>query len=245
MRLMRRYGTLAALLAAALLGPPAASLAGDAMPGVDDEVLHAHDLGGDGQTPPRKLLDLRGFDLEHDIKNEGVIALAHRDGALHIQTREQAFGIMLHEEDIHGAGRLRLHWGVSDYPEGAAYEHGVDNEAIMVYVFFGHEKFSSGSMFVPDAPYFIGFYLCRDGADELEVAYEGHYYEKSGRYICVAHPGEGRKVVTEIDLHEEFRKSFGLDRAPSISAVSVEVDTTDSANDGHAAAFIERLEFLP
>jgi len=38
----------------------------------------------------------------------------------------------------------------------------------MVYVFFGHEKYSSGSMFVPDSPYFIGFFLCPNESDRLE-----------------------------------------------------------------------------
>lgn len=209
-----------------------------------NEVIHAHDFSGDGTTPSRKLLALRGFDLAHDLKDEDAISLKHNDGALHILAQEEAFGIMLHEEDIYGAGRMRLHWGVSEYPEGASYEHGVDNEALMVYVFFGHKKFSSGSMLVPKAPYFIGFYLCRGGTDELEVTYTGHYYEKSGSYICVAHPAAGDTVVSDIDLHEEFKKSFGLDEAPPISAVSVEVDTTDSDNDGKAAAFIKRLEFL-
>jgi hypothetical protein len=210
-----------------------------------DEPLYRFDFAGDGSVEARRHLEAQGFQLKHDMNDEDKISLLHEDGALHLHTHDNAFGIMLHEAEVHDARRLRLHWGIGDYPDGASYEHGVDNEALMVYVFFGHEKFSSGSLLLPKSPYFIGFYLCAAGSDELEAPYRGNYYEKAGRFICVDHPSQGSEAVTELDLHDEFRKSFGLDRAPSVSAISVEVDTTHSGNDGHAAAFLRTLEFLP
>jgi len=210
-----------------------------------DEPLHRFDFAGDGSRDARRHLEAQGFQLKHDMSDEDKISLLHKEGALHLHTRENAFGIMLHEAEVHDARRLRLHWGIGDYPDGASYEHGVDNEALMIYVFFGHEKFSSGSLLLPKSPYFIGFYLCAAGTDDLEMPYRGNYYEKAGRFICVDHPSEGRETVTELDLHDEFRKSFDLDRAPSVSAISVEVDTMHSENDGHAAAFLRTLEFLP
>lgn len=99
-------------------------------------------------------------------------------------------------------------------------------------------------MFIPDSPYFIGFYLCPVGGDEVDEPYVGHHYDKIGRYICVDHPSEDEAVVSEVDLAAEFSSNFGLETMPPVSAISIEVDTTDSKNDGHAAAFLERLEFL-
>jgi hypothetical protein len=207
-------------------------------------LIHEVDFAGESGVSTYSWLEARKFILAHDAKDKDKITLSQSAGALHLHVVEQAFGFIIHEQDVPGANHVRLHWGVSSYPDGAAYERGVDNEAIMVYVFFGHEKFPSGSLFVPDSPYFIGFYLCQEGVDTLEKAYVGHHYKKTGRYICVDHPESNEKVVTEIDLGEEFRKSFGRDDVPAVSGMSIEVDTTDSQNDGKAAAFLQRIEFL-
>jgi len=207
-------------------------------------VIYRADFAGEPGVSTYSWLEEQEFLLEHDARDSDKILLTQSDGALHLMVREQAFGFIIHEQDVPGANHVRLHWGVSAYPEGASYERGVDNEAIMVYVFFGHEKLSSGSLFVPDSPYFIGFFLCQDGVDSLERAYVGHHFRKTGRYICVDHPGTHKKVVTELDLGAEFRKSFGLDTVPTVSGISIEVDTTDSENDGRAAAFLQRIEFL-
>jgi len=215
-----------------------------ASPSSASEVVHQFEFGGEPTAPARKALASGNFVLKQDADDENKINLYHTENALHIQVTKPAFGIFLHEQDIPEAKHIRLHWGVSTYPEGASYEHGIDNEAIMVYVFFGHEKQSSGSMFVPDSPYFIGFFLCPDGSDEVQQPYAGHYYKKTGRYICVDHPGEGVTAISEVALADEFKKSFGLDSVPPVSGISIEVDTTASKNDGKAASFLERIEFL-
>ena len=184
------------------------------------------------------------FELKKDADERDKIEFYRADGALHIKTLEPAFGMAVRQVDVPEANGLRLHWGVSDYPEGVSYQHGVDNEAIMVYVFFGHERLPSGEIFVPDSPYFIGFYLCPPDTDAVEQPYKGHHYEKTGRYVCVDHPPEGTVAVNEVDLDEAFRRSFGMDADLPVSGISIEVDTTDAENDGHAAAFLQRLEFL-
>lgn len=232
------------LLFCALVGPfflTGMAFASSSMPG---EVIHLIEFGGEPNTSPRDLLASRSFVLEHDAKDGDKINLYHTEDALHIQVNNPSFGILIHEKDIPEANHLRLHWGVSEFPEGASYEHGIDNEAIMVYVFFGHETYSSGSMFVPDSPYFIGFFLCTDGADKLEQPYAGHYYKKTGRFVCVDHPGQGKAVISDVNLEDEFRKSFGLNTVPPVSGMSIEVDTTASGNDGKAASFLKRIEFL-
>ena len=55
---------------------------------------------------------------------------------------------------------------------------------------------------------------------------------------------EGAVINTEIDLREEFIKSFGSNNVPPVSGISIEVDTTETKNDGKAAAFLKRIEFL-
>lgn len=115
--------------------------------------------------------------------------------------------------------------GFSDYPKGASYEHGIDNEAIMVYAFFRDELQPIGELFIPDRTL-------------------GHHYKKTGRYICVDHPPQGTTVISAVGLRSEFLKSFGRDEAPHVSRICIEVDTTDADNDGHTAAFLSRLEFL-
>ncbi len=80
--------------------------------------------------------------------------------------------------------------------------------------------------------------------NEVEQPYKGHHYAKIGRYVCVDHPAEGAVAVNEVDLDEMFRKSFGLDKGLPVSGISIEIDTTEAGNDGHAGAFLQRLEFL-
>jgi hypothetical protein len=215
-----------------------------ASPSMANEVIHQFDFGAEPNTSTRTVLEGRSFVVKKDATDEHKIKLYHTEDALHVQVNSPSFGMIAHEQDIPGANHVRLHWGVSTYPEGASYEHGIDNEAIMVYIFFGHEKYSSGSMFVPDSPYFIGFYLCPSESDQVEKPYAGHYYKKTGSFICVDHPGEGKTAISEINLAEEFRKSFGLASIPPVSGISIEFDTTASKNDGKAASFLQRIEFL-
>ncbi len=223
----------------------ASVLAAAAAISAEDAPLHVFEFEQPPSKPLYEWLEDGDFSLERHADNPDRIEIYHADSALHVRVKRPSFGMLVHELDVPGARHLELGWGVSRYPEGASYQHGVDNEAIMIYVFFGHERLPSGEMFVPDSPYFIGFYLCPPDADALDEPYVGHHYEKTGRYICMAHPEEGETVTTRIDLEEEFKRSFNKPYVPVISGISIEMDTTDSENDGHAAAFIRRLAFYP
>lgn len=210
----------------------------------NDRVVMALDFAAEDGMSAYDWFKRSEFKLKKSAGKPDKIEFYRADGALHVVTKKPTFGIAVRKVDAPDARRLRLQWGISDYPDGVSYQHGIDNEAIMVYVFFGAERLPSGEMFIPASPYFIGFYLCPPEADEVEVPYKGHHYEKTGRFICVDHPAEGEMAVNEVHLDEEFAKSFGLEAMPPISAISIEVDTTDAGNDGHAAAFIRRLDFL-
>ena len=225
------------LTAALFLSTPLPGLAGS-------EPLLSMDFSAEPGTKTYQWLDRNSYVLKRDTRDPDKIELFHAQGALHLRAKKPAFGMVFHEADVVGARRMRVQWGVADYPGGASYQEGVDNEAIMIYVFFGQERQPSGELLVPDSPYFIGFYLCRAGTDELEQPYVGHHFKKTGRFICLDHPPEGEIAVDEVDLKAEFLNSFDLDRVPDVSGISIEIDTTEADNDGHAAAFLQRIEFL-
>ena len=188
-------------------------------------------------------LEQKGFTFERAADNPRKISLSFVDGALQIAALQQTFGLMYKEVEVPGAQRLRLTWGVDDFPDGASYAKGVNNEALMVYVFFGKATMPSGAIYIPDVPYFIGLYLC--DADGVDEPYTGRFHKSSGRFICLGRPAEGERVTSEIDLAEAFEASFGKSPMPTISGFSLEVDTGKSGNGGVASAFIETIELLP
>ncbi len=61
----------------------------------------------------------------------------------------------------------------------------------MLYIFFGDKKLSSGSLLIPDSPYFIGLFLCE--SDPVNEPFTGRYYHTGGRYISHRSP-EGRRI---------------------------------------------------
>ena len=164
------------------------------------DLILALDFSGEPGVETYQWLDQKNFVLKHDASNPDKIEIFHAQGALHLRAKKPAFGMVIHEVDVLGAKRMLVHWGVADYPDGASYQQGVDNEAIMIYVFFGHERQPSGELLVPDSPYFIGFYLCQAGTDALNQSYLGHHFKKTGRFICLDHPPEGETAVEEVDL---------------------------------------------
>ncbi|MEK9661015.1 MAG: hypothetical protein VW644_04665 [Alphaproteobacteria bacterium] len=125
-----------------------------------------------------------------------------------------------------------------------SYEKGVRNEAIMVHTFMGDERISSGSMFIPDSPYFIGLFLC-DGDDKVDFPYIGSYFKKGGRYVCLDKPVTGTTVTMRFDLLDAYRKYFDKegDDDPAISGIGIEVDTSKASGDGRSNAFIREIRF--
>ena len=121
----------------------------------------------------------KGFEPKRDATNGNKVVLSHADKALVLQTKKQAAGLLLSEVNIHIYSKIRIKWGVNAFPPGASYAKGVRSEAIMVYVFFGSEKISSGHFLVPDSPYFIGLYLC--DSDPIGQGFQGRYFKAGGR----------------------------------------------------------------
>jgi hypothetical protein len=185
----------------------------------------------------------KGFEFERDARDRKKLDLDVGEEGLILEAKRPMFGILLNETvDLEEFTSIRLEWGILRYPEGASYERGIRNEALMVMVFFGYDKISSGHFLIPNTPYFIGFFLGKE--EEVGKGYVGQYFKKSGRYVCLGNPKPGETVLSEYDLVSAFKRKYEKDEVPIISGVAFAIDTSKSGNGGKAAAFIKSLEFL-
>jgi len=227
-----------ALLAIALLG-----LAGPGKPAQSaSSIIYAIDFAGFAGGSVLKWLEARGFLPRQDAGNANRIVYSVARDTLNLETKTRAFGLLLNETDVRDYSKIRIEWGVDAFPQGASYENGVRSEAVMVYVFFGKERHSSGSLFIPDSPYFIGLFLCESGA--TNQPFTGRYHQASGRFVCVDRPSPGAPVTTEYPIAEAFTRIFGKHQAPDISGFAISIDTASTPGTGVAKSFIKKIEFL-
>jgi len=185
----------------------------------------------------------KGFLFREDLQRRDRINLVVSDGRLVIEARRAAFGLMTNESvNLPDFTSIEIDWGVNKFPEGASYERGIRNEAIMVLMFMGDERFSSGSFLIPRSPYFIGLYLCH-GDDRIHYPYTGAYYKKTGRYVCGDRPAVGETVTTRFNILEAYRTYFDVERDddPFISGLAIALDTKKASNDGSSSAFIKEV----
>jgi hypothetical protein len=210
-------------------------------PGGSGAVAYALEFSDYAGGAVEDWLRAKGLGFEEAAKSRDLLHLAVGDGALILEAREALRGFLVKDAlEVQPFSTVRIEWGVLKYPAGASYEKGVRNEAIMVFIFFGTERLSSGHLLYPDLPYFIGLYLCE--TDELHKPYTGKSYQEGGRYVCVGNPPPQTTVVSEFDLRRAFQAYFAKDDVPPISGIAIEVDTSSSGDGGTAAAFIKRLE---
>jgi len=136
------------------------------------------------------------------------------------------------------AKKIKIVWGVENFPKGANYEKHINNEAIMVYVYFGEKKLSSDSIFIPNSPYFIGLFLGKD--EKTDTPFIGNHFKQGGRFMCLANPKLNETVRSEFDLDKAFKKCFGekMD-VPPISGIALEVETSNTTP---SRAFIKSIE---
>ena len=187
----------------------------------------------------------KGFLFKHDANRRNVIDLDISDDKLTIEAKRRAFGIMLNESvNVREFTHIEIDWGVNKFPEDASYEEGVLNEAIMVFVFLGDERKSSGSLLIPDSPYFIALFLCH-GKDKVNHPYIGSYYKHSGRYVCIDRPAPGQMTTTRFNLLAAYRNYYDKeqDDDPAVSGVALALDTKKSGAAGRSSAFIKEIRF--
>jgi len=185
----------------------------------------------------------KGFVLAKDANDREMLDLDIGSNRLRLNIKNKSFGLIINEKvDVINYDKIRIEWGVNKFPGKAAYSKGVYNEALMLYIFFGKEKMESGSMLIPNSPYFIGFYLCDN--DQVNVPYFGKYFKVGGRYVCVNKPEKEKVVVTELNLKEWFIKLYKGNVSPIITGISLGFDTRFAEENGIASAFIKKIEFL-
>lgn len=194
----------------------------------------------------------RGWDLRADIEKMNA---RFEQARLVIEPVDDHSGVFFKDfrsgsKQLKGVKRLKIVWGVEQYPVGADWSGPIDKkrpvrDPIGVMVFFGDEEIDSGSFFVPNIPYFLGFFL---GEKERPgKAYFGNYWQKGGRYFCIPCDGStGKKFITVVRVDQLFKKTFGID-PPHISGIAIESDVSDTeSRDGrHSKAFIELIQLLP
>ena len=83
-------------------------------------------------------------------------------GSLVIEAKDAVSGVFFKDfrtesKRLSGINRIRINWGVEQYPEGADWSGPVEEKrnvrnAIGVMIFFGDENQESGSVFIPDIP---------------------------------------------------------------------------------------------
>jgi hypothetical protein len=192
--------------------------------------------------PTLQWLAKKGFEPQRDAANSKKVVFSHTGSALVLETSKQAAGLVLSQVNVHTYSNIRIKWGVNAFPPGASYANGVRSESIMVYVFFGTKKISSGHFLVPDSPYFIGLYLC--DSDPVGQGFQGRYFKAGGRYVCVDRAPKGQEITTDYPIAETFKQFFGQSHAPPISGLGVGIDTENAKGNGVAKSFISEIELL-
>lgn len=145
-------------------------------------------------------------------------------------------------EYIHHVKRVRIEWGVDQYPVGADWENGINRVPIAVVLTFGTKKWRSGIFpgFQP-SPYFLSPFI---GFKEEEgKEYIGKYYRKGGRYYCVASGDRaGQTITTDFEVDDRFKSAFGEPATPPVTSFAFQMNTKDTL--GGARAFLRKIEFL-
>lgn len=187
-------------------------------------------------------LHAKGFRFEKGAKDRELLELSIHEGSLVLEAKGHIRGFLVNEAvNLEKFSKVRITWGILRYPESASYERQVNNEALMLYIFFGHDKLPSGHLTIPDLPYFIGLFLGKE--EKINFPYKGKYFHEGGRFVSVGNPKPYETVISEFDLISAFQTYFEKADVPTISGISLGVDTS-SSGEGKAMAYIQRIEFL-
>ncbi len=216
------------------------------IPAADGKLVHVVRFTDYKQDSIDDWLLGKGFKFQQDARQRNLIDLDVDSKGVVLEAKRHAFGIMPNESvNVPDFTFIEIDWGVNKHPLGASYEQGVRNEAIMVMVFMGDERQSSGSMFIPDSPYFVGLFLC-SGDDRTNHPYVGSYFKKGGRFVCTDRPSQGEMVTTRFNLLEAYRTYFDKERDddPGISGLALALDTKKADAGGRSSAFIREIRFF-
>lgn len=187
----------------------------------------------------RQWLKRNGFILKKDMENDRFVRLAgSKERGLLISVEQSAFGLAVRRDlDLHDVGRVEVQWGVTRYPKGADWLRGVHREPLMVTLFFGTEQ-EADHFYLPDSPFFIGLFLCKDGS--RESPYLGKSYRQTGRYYCFDDAENNLSGGSIINMAAAYKKWFAVDVVPPLTGIGIEVDTSGLA-DGRGSAWLKKI----
>ncbi|MDB6140509.1 MAG: hypothetical protein JWO94_3581 [Verrucomicrobiaceae bacterium] len=206
-----------------------------------EEVLYALDFTQQPAGDAAPWLKEHGFELRFDWKE---LHPRFEQGALRLSADHATAGLLSCDlgraNELRGAKRLRLIWGVTEFPEGADWERGINRLAIAVIVSFGRDKVPSGlPLGAHSEPYFICPFI---GSQEVaDKVYTGNLWKEGGRYVCLKSP-HPEEMTTELEIDDLFKKLFGKDATPPVTAIGIQMNTKDTK--GRASALIRRIEVL-
>lgn len=224
--------------ALAVLGPACLALTASSLAGQNSGVVRVIDFTEKPNGSAVEWLQEHGYHLRMDAES---LNPRFTENGLVLSTDGRTTGLLERKLELSDFGQIRVTWGVEKYPEGADWENGVYRVPIAIMVSFGENEIGSGSIFVPNAPYFISLFLSRNA--EPGKAYTANYYKKGGRYFCQpCTPPEGKTVTTTFDLDRAFRTFFDKRRVPPITNFGIQMNTRDTR--GGARAYLQRVEFL-
>jgi len=188
-------------------------------------------------------LRARHFSFEKDAKNRRLLQLSVANDTLRLEAKGHLSGFLLNDAvNVEQITRIRINWGIIQYPADVSYERKINNEALMLYVFFGTEKISSGHVLIPNSPYFIGLFLCQE--EQIDFPYKGRYFHASGRFVCLGKPKPNETIVSEFDLDAAFKRYFNKNQTPGVTGIGFGIDTSKAGKGGTAAAFIRSIDFI-
>ena len=188
-------------------------------------------------------LRTRSFKCQRDAKNPTLVGLSIANQSLEDTARGRLTGFIVNDSIIvDNMGKVRINWGVRQYPEEASDGRGVSNGGLMLYFFFSKEKVSSGRILIPDSPYCIGLFLCQ--AEKVNFSYKGGFFHPGGRFACLGKPKSGEMVVSEFELDSAFKRYFDKRQTPAITNIALGVDTSRAGGSDQDAAFIKSIVFL-
>ena len=99
--------------------------------------------------PVEDWLQGKGFQFKEDAKRRDLIDLDVGEKGLILEAKRHAFGVMPNESvNVPKFTYVEIDWGVNKFPEGASYEQGVRNEAIMVFLYLWVTNVSKAGPFL-------------------------------------------------------------------------------------------------
>ena len=128
--------------------------------------LHTIDFSGHPDGPAEEWLKKQGFSFRLDADD---LQPHFKDNRLVLHTARNKAGLFELPLNVPPVKRIRIHWGVERYPRGTDWSQGITAVPIAVMTTFGTRKIKSGSLFVPNAPYFIGLFLGQKRASKSRL----------------------------------------------------------------------------